>query len=60
MDYRACVASNNCEDLYEGGVDGGPVVGEGGAGCSRALHLIINIALWACPLLQGGVTRIMV
>jgi hypothetical protein len=38
MDYRACVASNDCEDLCEGGVDGSPVVGEGGAGRSRALH----------------------
>ena len=36
--YLACVVSNDCKDLCEGGVDGGPVVGEGGAGRSRALH----------------------
>ena len=38
MDYSACVVSNDFEDPCEGGVDGGPVVGEGGAGRSRALH----------------------
>jgi hypothetical protein len=38
MDYSACVVSNDFEDLCEGGVDGGPMVGEGGAGRSRALH----------------------